>query len=121
MLAPENALANEGMVHTTHAFVEPGGRLEKLLTSYEAAKGEPLESGSFAGLYADALLLGIQAIVDCGCTEPSEIGAAVAKITDFEGGFTGSMSYSGTSGIPTKPASIHKVVDGADTLVADWE
>ncbi len=120
LLAPENAPGNEGMVHTTHAFLEPGGRIEKLLTSYEAADGEALESGSFAGLYADALLLGIQAIVDCGCTDPTEIGAAVAEITDFEG-FTGSMSYSGTSGIPTKPVSIHRVVDGADTLVADWE
>ena len=120
LLAPENAPANEGMVHTTHAFVEPGGRLEKLLTSYEAANGEALESGSFAGLYADALLLGIQAIVDCGCTEPAEIGAAVAEIADFEG-FTGVMSYAGTTGIPTKPVSIHKVVDGADTLVANWE
>ncbi len=120
LLAPDNAPANEGMVHTTHAFLEPGGRIEKLLASYEAANGEALESGSFAGLYADALLLGIQAIVDCGCTDPAEIGAAVAEITDFEG-FTGSMSYSGTTGIPTKPVSIHKVVDGVDTLVADWE
>ncbi len=120
LLAPENAPANEGMVHTTHAFLEPGGRLEKLLASYEAANGEPLESGSFAGLYADALLLGIQAIADCGCTEPTEIGAAVAEIADFEG-FTGAMSYAGTTGIPSKPVSIHKVVDGADTLVANWE
>jgi branched-chain amino acid transport system substrate-binding protein len=120
LLAPENAPANEGMVHTTHAFVDPDGRIAELLASYEAANGKALESGSFAGLYADALLLGIQGIVDCGCTEPKEIGAAVAEIEGFTG-FTGTMSFAGTNGTPVKPVSIHKVVDGVDTLVADWE
>ena len=120
LLAPANAPANEGMVHTTHAYIEPGGRIELLLASYEATNGEALESWSFAGLYADALLLGIQAIADCGCTDPAEIGAAVALIEGFEG-FTGPMGYAGTTGIPVKPVSIHKVVDGVDTLLASWE
>ncbi len=111
---------NEGMYHTTHAYVEPGGRIDKLLTAYETAKGKPLESGSFAGLYADALLLGLQGMADCGCTDPEGIGAAVAEITGFDG-FTGEMSYAGTNGVPLKPVSIHRVVDGVDTLVANWE
>lgn len=120
LLAPDNAPANEGMVHTTHAFVAEGGRIAKLLASYEAANGSALDSGSFAGLYADAMLVGIQGIVNCGCTDPAEIGAAVAEIADFDG-FTGTMTYAGTNGTPIKPVSIHKVVDGVDTLVADWE
>jgi len=110
---------NEGIFHTTHAYAAPGGRIERLLAGYEAAKGEPLESGTFAGLYADALLLGIQGIVDCGCTDPAGIGVAVAAIESFEG-FTGQMGYAGTNGVPDKPVSIHQVVDGVDTLVADW-
>lgn len=111
---------NEGIYHTTHAFLEPGGRIERLLTSYEAANGSTLDSGTFGGLYADSMLVGIQGILDCGCTDPAGIGAAVAEIEGFEG-FTGPMSYAGTNGLPVKPVSIHQVVGGEDTLVANWE
>ncbi len=110
----------DGIVHTTHAFVEDGNRIDRLLKAYEAANGEAIESGSFAGLYADSLLIGLQGIADCGCTDPMEIGAAVANISSFEG-FTGEMSYVGTNGIPVKPVSIHLVVDGVDTLAANWD
>ena len=110
----------EGIIHTTHGYAEPGGRIEALLTSYEETNGSALESGTFAGLYADSLLLGLQGIVDCGCTDPAEIGAAVAEISGFEG-FTGPMTYAGTDGLPIKPVSIHEVVDGTDTLVANWD
>lgn len=116
-LAQENI---EGIVHTTHAYAEPGGRIEQLVTSYEAANGSPLDSPTFAGLYADSMLLGIQAMIDCGCTDPEQIGAAIAAITDFNG-FTGSMGYAGTNGVPDKPVSIHRVVDGVDTLLVNWE
>jgi branched-chain amino acid transport system substrate-binding protein len=111
---------NEGIYFTTHAFVEPDGRIAKLMAAYEKANGKPIESGSFAGLYADALLLGIQGIHDCGCTNPEDIGKAVAQIADFNG-FTGPMGYVDTNGIPNKPVSIHQVVDGKDTLAANWE
>lgn len=107
---------NEGIYHTTHGYAEPGGRIEKLITGYKAAKGEDLESGTFAGLYVDAMLLGIQAIVNCGCTDPAAIGAAVAQIDGFDG-FTGSMGYVGTNGTPNKQVGIHRIVGGVDTLV----
>ncbi len=116
----ETPESTEGIYHTTHAFAEPGGRIETLLNSYEATTGEALESGTFAGLYADALFLGIQAINDCACTDPAEIGTAVAGISGFNG-FTGEMSYTGTNGIPNKPVSIHQLVGGEDTLVVNWE
>jgi branched-chain amino acid transport system substrate-binding protein len=109
----------EGVIHTTHAYLEPGGRIERLLNSYEATTGQVLESGTFGGLYADSMLLGIQGILDCGCTDPEQIGAAVAAIESFEG-FTGEMGYAGTNGIPDKPVSVHLVVDGVDTLLAAW-
>ena len=110
---------NEGIIHTTHAFAEPGGRIEALVSGYEAAKGQPLDSPTFAGLYADALLVGIQGIVDCGCTDPAEIGAAIAAIEGFDG-FTGTMSYAGTNGVPDKPVSIQRVENGVTTLAAEW-
>ena len=109
----------EGIIHTTHAFLAPGGRIERLLDSYEATTGNTLDSGTFGGLYADSMLLGIQGILDCGCTDPEQIGAAVAAIESFEG-FTGEMGYAGTNGIPDKPVSVHLVVDGVDTLLASW-
>lgn len=111
---------NESIYHTTHAVIEPGGRIDLLLQSYEATTGDALESGTFAGLYADSMLLGIQGILNCGCTDQAEIGAAVAQISDFDG-FTGAMSFAGTNGVPDKPVSIHQVVDGVDTLVVNWE
>jgi branched-chain amino acid transport system substrate-binding protein len=111
---------NAGIIHTTHAYAEPGGRIEQLVSGYEAAKGQALDSPTFAGLYADALLVGIQGIIDCGCTDPAEIGAAIAAIDSFDG-FTGEMSYAGTNGVPNKPVSIHQVGDdGTDTLLAEW-
>ena len=110
----------EGIIHTTHAYLEPGGRIERLIASYESTTGNALESGTFAGLYADSMLLGIQGILDCGCTDPEQIGAAVAAIGSFEG-FTGEMGYAGTNGIPTKPVSVHLVVGGVDTLLASWK
>ena len=110
---------NEGIIHTTHAFAEPGGRIEALVDGYEATKGSPLDSPTFAGLYADALLVGIQGVLDCGCTDPAEIGAAIAAIENFDG-FTGTMSFAGTNGVPNKPVSIHRVEGGVDTLAAEW-
>lgn len=107
---------NEGFVHTTHAFIEEGGRIDLLLKSYEATSGEALESGTFGGLYADSMMLGLQAILDCGCTDPAEIGTAVDSISGFDG-FTGPMTFAGASGLPAKPVSIHQIVDGVDTLI----
>lgn len=107
---------NEGIYHTTHGYAEPGGRIATLLEGFQAAKGEAIESGTFAGLYVDAMLLGIQGILDCGCTDPAQIGAAIAGIESFEG-FTGAMGYAGTNGIPNKQVGIHRIVGGVDTLV----
>lgn len=111
---------NEGIYHATHGFIDPGGRTDLLLSSYEATNGSALESGTFAGLYADSALVGIQGILDCGCTDGPGIGAAVAAISNFEG-FTGAMTFAGTNGAPEKPVSLHRVVGGVDTFVADWE
>jgi branched-chain amino acid transport system substrate-binding protein len=105
-----------GVYHTPHDFIEPGDNSDKLLASYAATAGEELESRGFMGLYVDSLLLGLQGIVDCGCTEPADIGTAVAAIEGFEG-FTGTITYAGTNGIPPKAVPLVQVVDGADVLV----
>ena len=108
---------NEGIVHTPHINVEPGGLNDRLLTGYSAANdGEVLESQGFMGLYVDSLLLGIQGIANCGCTDSAQIGDAVAQIAGFEG-FSGTITYVGTTGTPPKAVPIKRIVNGQDVLV----
>ena len=108
---------NEGIVHTPHINIEPGDINDRLLTGYSAVNdGEVLESQGFMGLYVDSLLLGIQGIVDCGCTDPAQIGDAVSEIEGFEG-FSGVITYKGTTGTPPKAVPIKRIIDGEDVLV----
>ncbi|MFN3218041.1 MAG: ABC transporter substrate-binding protein [Acidimicrobiales bacterium] len=108
---------NEGIAHTPHTSISPGDRIDSLLAAYEAANGEALESRGFMALYVDSMFLGIQGVLNCGCTEPAEIGAAVAALEGFEG-LSGTITYAGTNGIPPKAVPINRIVDGTDTLVA---
>lgn len=68
-------------------------------------------------LYVDSMFLGIQGILDCGCTEPADIGSAVAEISGFQG-LSGEITYAGTNGIPDKAVPINQITDGEDVLVA---
>ena len=108
---------NEGIAHTPHTSISAGDPIDTLLADYEADRGEALESRGFMALYVDSMFLGIQGILDCGCTDPAEIGAAVSEISGFEG-LSGTISYAGTNGIPPKAVPINRIVDGEDTLVA---
>ena len=108
---------NEGIVHTPHISISPGDRNDVLLANYAARNGEGLESRGFMGLYVDSMFLGIQGIVDCGCTDSKGIGEAVAAISGFEG-LSGVITYAGTNGIPPKAVPINRIVNGEDVLVA---
>ncbi|MEM9519262.1 MAG: ABC transporter substrate-binding protein [Actinomycetota bacterium] len=108
---------NEGIAHTPHTSITAGDPIDTLLADYEADRGEALESRGFMALYVDSMFLGIQGILDCGCVEPADIGAAVAEISGFEG-LSGTITYAGTNGIPPKAVPINQIVDGEDVLVA---
>jgi branched-chain amino acid transport system substrate-binding protein len=108
---------NEGIAHTPHVSIAPGDRNDLLLAKYEEAKGEALESRGFMGLYVDSMFLGIQAMLDCDCTDRAAIGDAVGEITGFPG-LSGEITYAGTDGIPDKTVNINQIVDGEDVLVA---
>ncbi len=108
---------NEGIAHTPHTSITAGDPIDTLLAGYEASRGEALESRGFMALYVDSMFLGIQGILDCGCTDPAEIGAAVREISGFEG-LSGEITYAGTNGIPPKAVPINRIVDGEDVLVA---
>ena len=107
---------NEGIVHTPHVSITAGDTVDTMLANFEAAEGEALESRGFMGLYADSMFLGLQAILDCGCDEPSEIGEAVKALDGFEG-VSGTITYAGTNGIPPKAVPINQITDGEDVLV----
>ena len=115
---------NEGIAHTPHVSISAGDRVDTLLADYEAAKGEALESRGFMPLYVDSMFVGIQGILDCGCTDPAGIGEAVKQLSGFEG-LSGEITYAGTNGIPPKAVPINRIIDGEDVLVAtigaDWE
>jgi len=108
---------NEGIVHTPHDFIEAGDRSDALLSSFAASPGgEELESRGFMALYVDSLFLGLQGVLDCGCTDSVGIGEAVAQIEGFEG-LSGTITYAGTNGIPPKDVPIVQITDGADALI----
>jgi branched-chain amino acid transport system substrate-binding protein len=108
---------NEGIVHTPHTTVTEGDTIDTLLDEYAAANGEELESRGFMALYVDSMFLGIQAMIDCDCSDSAEIGDAVQQISGFQG-LSGEITFAGTNGIPDKVVPIHRIVDGVDTLVA---
>ena len=108
---------NEGIFHTPHTSIVAGDRIDTLLADFEAANGTALESRGFMALYADAIFLGIQGILDCGCTDGPGIGEAVSAISGFQG-LSGEITYAGTTGTPPKAVPINQIVDGEDTLVA---
>ncbi len=108
---------NEGIAHTPHTSITPGDRIDTLLSGFEAAKGEALESRGFMALYVDSMFVGLQAMLDCSCDDPEQIGEAVRAISGFQG-LSGEITYVGTNGIPPKDVPINRIVDGEDTLVA---
>jgi len=107
---------NEGIAHTPHTSISPGDRIDTLLAGYEAAKGDELGSRSFMALYVDSMFMGLEAMLDCECDEPADIGAAVRNISGFPG-LSGEITLFGTNGIPAKDVPINRIVDGEDTLV----
>ena len=107
----------EGMIHTPHTIIAAGGANDMLFQQAIAA-GVELDSLGFMPLYVDSMLLGIQGILDCGCTEPSGIAEAVKNISGFEG-TSGTITYAGTNGIPDKAVPIAQVQGGENVLLTE--
>lgn len=107
----------EGMIHTPHTIIAAGGANDMLFQQAIAA-GVELDSLGFMPLYVDSMLLGIQGILDCGCTEPSGIAEAVKNISGFEG-TSGTITYADTNGIPDKAVPIAQVQGGENVLLTE--
>jgi branched-chain amino acid transport system substrate-binding protein len=109
----------EGVLYTAHAFPSPGSAFEEFLTNYEADTGKKLETTSFGALAADALGLIIDAYTRAGSTDPAAISAALAETENLEG-LTGSITFKGTTGTPTKPVFLVQITNGAPALVESF-
>ena len=103
---------SEGFIHTPHFLIEPGGTFDTVL----AESGVQSDAPAFMPLYIDSMFLGIQGILDCGCTEPADIAEAVKNISGFQG-VSGEITYAGTNGIPPKAVQVVQVTDGANVLL----
>ncbi len=113
--------AAEGVYYTTHAFPEEGSPMARFLEKYESARGEPLETVSFGALAADAVILVADAYVRSGKQlDAAAIGEAL-KSADGVQVITGTVSYTGTNGVPRKPVYIHQVVGGDISLAEKVE
>ncbi len=106
----------EGFFHTSHTFPEPDGRMLRFLASYEAAKGDVLESESYSALAADAILVIADAVIRSGSLDPVTVGEAIIAGTGVDG-LTGTLTYNGGA-TPNTPVYVHEVVDGGPTLAA---
>jgi ABC-type branched-subunit amino acid transport system substrate-binding protein len=107
---------NEGFYYTPHLTIEDGDTFDSFLDDFEAANGSALESPGMMPLYVDALMVGLQAISNCGCSDPVEIGAAVGELNGFEG-LTGTLNYVGSGGIPPKDVAVAQVNDNVAVRV----
>lgn len=103
-----------GVHYTTHAWPGEGTTMKAFLDKYEEAKGKPIETVSFGGLAADAVLLAADAFARAG-DDPLAIGEAI-KATAGLDVVTGSLTYAGTEGVPEKPLYVHRIEDGELTL-----
>ena len=110
----------EGFYHTTHSFPAKGSRVKALADGYAAVRGAPLENASFGGLAVDAIAVIIQAYLGTGSMDPAVLGAAIGGLNGVIGA-TGTLSYSGSNGAPSKPVYVHRVVNGAPTLAATYD
>ncbi len=110
----------EGFYHTTHSFPAKGSRVKALADGYAAVRGAPLENASCGGLAVDAIAVIIQAYLGTGSMDPAVLGAAIGGLNGVIGA-TGTLSYSGSNGAPSKPVYVHRVVNGAPTLAATYD
>ena len=102
----------DGIVFTTHGFPTPGGAFEAFMTGLTEFQGKPPEAPALASLGGDTILVVQAAIEAAGSTDPKAIAEALAELEDVEV-VSGSITYAGTNGVPSKTVAIVEIEDGA--------
>ena len=108
-LAGEDA---NGIVFTTHGFPTPGGAFEAFIDGLTEFQGKAPEAPALASLGGDTILVVQAAIEEAGSTDPEAIAEALANLKDVEV-VNGSITYAGTSGVPSKTVAMVEIEDGA--------
>lgn len=108
---------SEGVYFTSHAFPSPENDLQAFLDKYEEVTGAPLDTLSFGGLAADAVILMTDAFERSGFQlDGVAIGNALKEASNVKV-VTGTVSYKGSNGVQQKPLYILQVQNGEVGLV----
>jgi branched-chain amino acid transport system substrate-binding protein len=105
---------------TTHVYLgddSTNPRVKTFLTTWEAAHPGVAPS-AFAALGYDAVRLLVAAIERSKAATVAGVKSGLAGLQNFDG-VTGSISFAGTSRIPTKSVTILRVADGAQVFVTE--
>lgn len=105
----------EGVYFTAHTFPTDSNDVGAFLDEAEAA-GKSIETVSFGALASDAVQI-IAAAAGSACsTDGAELISAISALAD-QPVTTGTVTYSGTNGVPEKDVVILQVQDGEPALV----
>jgi branched-chain amino acid transport system substrate-binding protein len=110
--------AANSITFATHGFPSEGSDLKAFYDDC-TARGYTVQN-IFFGLAGEALLLVKDAIERAGSADPAAVNAALAETDNFKGVTSGSISYKGRSGVPSKELTIVQIKDGAFVPVAQF-
>lgn len=106
--------AAEGVAFTAHTFPRDGNRVQEFLDAASEA-GVEIETVSFGALASDVVRVFAHAAETTCSLAGADLIAAINDISDLEV-TTGSVTYTGTNGVPERDVVILTVEDGAPAL-----
>jgi len=100
-----------GIVFTTHGYPTPGSRFADFMTGLTEFQGKAPEAPALASLGGDSIDVVKAAVEQAGSTDPKAIADALAQLKDVEV-VSGTITYTGTNGVPSKTVTIVEVENG---------
>ncbi len=100
-----------GIVFTTHGYPTPGSEFEAFMTGLTDFQGKAPEAPALAALGGDTIRVIEAAVKAAGSTDPKAVAGALENLQDVPV-VTGTITYAGTNGIPSKTVTIVEVEDG---------
>lgn len=114
LLIEAGGSAVEGMIFSTHGFLEKGSSLEVFYNDYNEIKGKMPES-IFAALGGDLMAVVEAAVIKANSTDPAAVQAAIHSLENVQGA-TGLITYKEQNGVPRKDIALVEVSNGAFQL-----
>lgn len=110
-LLDAGADAVEGTWFSTHGWNAEGTAFSEYVAGVEAANGAPPEAPALSALGCTTIQIIEAAVTAAGSVEPAAIAAALANLDNVET-VTGTISYVGTTGVPSKSVTIGAIENG---------